>query len=175
VKTTTAPAETLFNIGLELEALDRMLTDSMGELTPEIEAALAALDAKLTSKIDGLGWFIRTCETRAAGFKASADEMASKARTEGNKVKRLMEYVRAYLTFRKERTISGRAYTFALQTNGGKRPLTLHNENPEAFPASCVKVVKVIDKDAVRAMVEAGTLSAELATLEPVGEHIRLR
>ncbi len=173
---TKAPTkETLFELGEDLTALDQLLTESLGEITPEIQEWLDEYRTKLEEKVDSVAWFVKTCEARAAGFSKAAEELAAKATTETNKIARLKSYVRACMELRGEKQLKGQVYTFALQQNGGRPPLTLLNENPDAYPPECLKVVRSVDKERVRVLVEAGQVAPELAVLEPLGFHLRLR
>ncbi len=179
--TATLPAAwepkkaTLFSLTEELVALDMALTESDGELTPEIEAQLQALTDQLDAKIDNVAWFIRTCEARAEAYSKAEAELRAKRYTEDTKVAHLKTYVRACMAMRNTRKLEGSFFTFAIQKNGGKPPVGLLNPDPQAFPAECQRVTVAVDREAVRGMIEAGTLPEGLAVIEPHGEHLRLR
>jgi len=165
---------TLFSLTADLIQLDELLTESGGELTPEVEAALTLLDAQLEEKTDHVAWYLRTCEARIMGYRAAEIELAGKRTTEQNKIDRLKQYVRACMDARGTRKLEGQVYTFAIQQNGGKPPVRLLVEDPQAFPDEAVRIVRSVDKEKVRELLAAGQLS-DLAVVDLVGSHLRLR
>lgn len=173
--TDTTRKETLFSLSGDVLALDAILEEGGGEITPEVEAWIAEYRDKFTDKVDSVGWYWRTCEARAAGFKKAADDLAAKARTEEQKRDRLKQYVEGCLRHLDTRKISGQVYSFSLQTNGGSPPLRLLVDDPAAFPESCQRVTVTVDRTAVRTALEASTLPEGLAMIEPAGESVRLR
>lgn len=184
--TTPATKETLFSLTDDLLALDQILTESGGELTPEVEQWMTEYRDKFTAKVDGLGWYWRTCEAREAGYRKAAAELADKAQTEANKVTRLKEYARACLDHLGATKVAGDIYTLAIQKNGGRTPLKVCEpflSDPSRLPAEYQRIVVLPDLEKLRTRAELscgvatmddrdGTAMAELL---PAGTHVRLR
>lgn len=173
--TTTAPEtrETLFSLSQEMAILDELLTESGGELTEEVSVALARIGAKLETKTDGLGWFIRTCEARRDGYKRTAADLTAKASVESNKIDRLKEYVKACMEQLGAKKLEGTVYAFAIQKNGGKPPIKLlepYASDPDLLPRHLTRITVTPDLDRIREMEPA-----EFHEALPVGSHVRLR
>lgn len=164
----------LFMLTDDLLALDQLLDESGGEASPELEGWIAEYQGRFTEKVDNIGWFWRTIEARQAAAAKIRDEFAAKARVEGNKLDRLKAYIAMCLQHLNTRKVAGQAYTLRLQKNGGAPPVRLLIEEPAAYPEPCRKVVTTIDRNAVRAALEAGALPPGLAVLDPAGESVRL-
>lgn len=70
------------------------LLASDGELTPDLEAKLDALEMELSTKLDSCCRVLRSLEARAAAYKAEADRMydgAAKAETSAWRLKEYMQ------------------------------------------------------------------------------------
>lgn len=180
---------TLYAISDNLLALDALLDETDGEVTPEIEAWMAEYGDELAGKVDGLVSYLRDRQARGEAMKAEAAVLTAKARTEARKVDSLKGYVQGQMGRLGVREMAGTIWSVALQKNGGKPVLTLLAD-PALFPDDLVTVVttRTVNKDAVRARLAVGgvqTLAVwvdgqeptqvPLARLEPVGESLRIR
>ena len=181
--TTTAPQrETLFVLTGELLALDELLTESGGELTPEIESWIAEYRDKFTGKIDGIGWFWRTIEARIAGLKVAQEELATKRQVEERKLERLKGYVRLCLDHLGTSSAKGSVYSLAIHANGGKPPIELlepYRSDPKLLPTKLQKVTVSADMEALRTYMDGAETVTEgdqvVARRLPAGTHVRLR
>lgn len=176
--TATEPKkDTLFEVTDDLLALDQLLTESEGELTPEIEAWREEYAAKIRDKADGIGWYAKRLQNEAEFFKAQRDELAAKARRAERKLEWLKGYI-AYCMARLEtRKIEGKVYTLALQKNGGKPPLEIlepFKSDPAQLPAEFQRVTVSANTDALRIAAEEG-MADEVVRLLPAGESVRIR
>jgi hypothetical protein len=182
--TATAQPDTLFQITDDLIALDNLLIDSGGELTPEIEAWMAASADRLEGKVDGTAWHIRNLEAKAeiirahaARVRREADELEAKAVTVDKRVLRTKDYVRFCLERRGETKAEGKVYSIAIEANGGPAPLEIHEpfkSDPSQLP-EMLKLVKVSpDTKAIRSALSQGVF-LDVATLLPRGSHVRVR
>ena len=198
---TPAPAkETLFTLTEDLRALDELLTESGGELTPEVELWIQEYSTKLKGKVDGIAWFIKTCEARAVAFKAhakqireQADDLAAKGKTEENKIVRLKEYVRLCLDLMGEKKVQGEVYSIGIEANGGAAPATIVAEpfasHPEKLPAELrilppMRWEPNMEQITKLAAAAGGSLVVKgegkepdvtIATIPPRGTHVRVR
>ena len=168
----------LAEIEQQFSALDALLLESGGEVTPEIEAWLAEYGLAEREKVDGYVFYIRSLEAEATQAKALANELGAKARRRERAIEGLKERVAGYMAARQTDELAGSIYRFKLQRNGGKAPLVLETEDPARFPPSCVKTIPaqtVIDRDAVREMAEADSyVLTGLAHLGERGRSLRI-
>jgi hypothetical protein len=184
--------ESLFQLSEDLLTLDALLTESAGELTPEIETWLEEYAGKLASKVDSLGWFWRTVEARIAGFKKIEGDLTAKRRTEENKLARLKGYVQACMHNLGAKKLEGQVYSLGIQQNSARsfQLLEPYLSHPELLPEQFRRTVTRVEPDleALKAAtVEAGdTLQYvenddptrqvhSVAVLHPAGTHVRLR
>lgn len=190
----TEKKESLFQLSEDLLALDALMTEAGGELTPEAEAFLEEYAKKLATKTDSLGWFWRTLEARIAGFKKIGDDLAAKRKTEENKLARIRSYVLACMRNLGAKKLEGQVYTLAVQANGQRsfQLLEPYLSHPELLPSQFVKKVTRYEPDleALKAatiaagdalafsgpLLEDGTApTVPAAVLHPAGTHVRLR
>lgn len=184
------PKSSLFSLTEEMLQLDALLDESMGELTPDIEARLAALGAQLLKKTDSIGWFWRTIEARIAGYKKVADDLTTKRKTEENKLARLKSYVQECMRVMQAKKLEGQVYTLAIQANGGRsfQLLEPYLSHPELLPEQFRHTVTRVEPDleALKAAaIAAGDSICDaqsaampvpvIAVLHPAGSHVRLR
>ena len=165
----------LFEIGEQFDALERLLVESGGEVTPEVEAWLAEYGDLEADKLDGYAMFIRSLEHEAEGYKNVAAEFAAKRSARENAIKRLKDRLKQYMELRGTTQIKGKMYTAALNKNGGKPPVIVEVA-PEQLPADFVKVTVEPNNEAIRAALVAGAGSLTgLAHLGEVGTHVKIR
>jgi len=159
-----------------LEAYDT-LVDSDGELSLEAEGKIAAIAAIQNEKLDSYFYVIRKAEMEEAAAKAHAEQWQKKAAARRKAIEWLKNAVQTHLVATgaaKVTTPNGN--TFAVQKNGGKRPIIWREtaiDLPQ-LPIEYTKVVKSIDADAVRRDLEYGD-ELPFARLGEVGHHLRLR
>lgn len=75
--------------------IDAMLEESGGEITPEIEHALALLDEEIGHKVDWVDAVVRERTIEAAGFKAEADRLLAHKKAEERACASLEGYLKA--------------------------------------------------------------------------------
>jgi hypothetical protein len=177
---------TLLDITRDLEALDDLvaevdqsLAETGGEVTPEVQAALDAVDAwmaeldtDLKGKVDNYAAFIVTLDKRAEVRKAEADRLARRARIDATNAQFLKERLRGELERRGIRKVETDRYRVSVAANGGKLPLLIQDELavPERFWIS----VKRVSNDLVREALERGEAVAG-ARLGERGRRLSIR
>jgi hypothetical protein len=163
----------LFEIGEQFDALERLLVESGGEVTPEVEAWLAEYGDLEADKLDGYAMFIRSLEHEAEGFKNIASEFAAKRTARENAAKRLKERLKQYMELRGTAQIKGKMYTAALNKNGGKAPIIV-DVAPEQLPEQLQRVTVSADVEKIRGLLEMG-VKYDFAHLGEVGQHVKIR
>lgn len=84
---------TLYEIADEYRAIDALLDESGGELTPEIEDALLVLESRVSDKVDAIGALIREAMVEHEGYAIEANRLRSRAMIAQKKADRLKEYL----------------------------------------------------------------------------------
>lgn len=148
----------LYAISSELQSLID-LADSGGtdaEMNAAIAEHRAALVEAFDAKADGYAALIRTCETRADARRAEAKRMAALADSDEGLADRLRLALRDAMTATGRAKVETERFRLAVRANGGKAPLIVSDES--ALPPQFVVpvVTTKIDKDAIRAALEAG-------------------
>lgn len=86
-------ARHLYEIASDLDAIGCLLIDNGGDLTPEIEAKLEALDGEFEHKAERIALFARELERLSEGAKREADLMAKLAKGRAAAAERLKFYL----------------------------------------------------------------------------------
>lgn len=179
---------TLFEIAENMQALeeliDQHLTQTEGEITPEVEAIidewLLANEQELTKKLEGYVSVMREHEAqgklidaRAKAFKAMYEDEKKLAATRANRATALKKRLQWFYELRGIDSLQAGPYKIALQKNGGAQPLVVDTEvDPDKVPDMFIK--REIDTAAVRAHLEAGG-TLEWARLAERGSSIRIK
>lgn len=166
---------TLYDIADDYAAIERMLVESEGEITPEIEMRLAALDIDMAEKVDGYRCMVVRFEMQAKAIDEDTRLLAAKKSALVNAATRLKDRLKAVMESRGVTELRGLVWKAAIQKNGGKAALTLLVEGPEALPPAYQIMTVTADSDAIRQGLKDGSLPAGLAELQPVGSHLRFR
>jgi len=167
----------LFEITDEmLRALDT-LVDSDGEITPESEAALAELQKVEASKLDGYFYAIKKLEMEAAAAQAQLDQWKKKAESRKKAIEWMKAAVKTHLeTVGADKVVTNNGNTFAVQKNGGKRPIVYPGGelDPINLPEEYTVVKVEVNTEKIRKELEAG-IPLAFAELAEAGTHLRLR
>lgn len=169
---------TLNEAALATEAqIDAMLEESVGEITPEIEALMDELIAStdaVNSKIDAYGHVIDRATKDAATIKERMAHLAARRKAAESKVRGLKQRMQYMMQQRGVNKIEGKYYTFARQNNGGQLPLLVDEVDPLELDDRFQTTTVALDKSEVRRALDAGE-EIEWARYGERGESIRLR
>lgn len=169
----------LYEIGAEFAALEAALTESGGELTPEVEAAWDALGQLEARKLDAYRQVSIRFEYHAKACQAEIDVLTAKANASLNAAKRLKERLKLYMESRGVTELKGDLFAAKLQRNGGKPPLVLLVP-VEELPPELTRTRVEPDLDKIREHVAVvtdamGEPVSVFARIDPVGTHLRWR
>lgn len=145
---------TLQQIAENFAALEALLEDSGGEVTPEVDAWLAEYSLAEREKVDAYIGYIKSLESDATAQKALADELSAKAQAKLNRVKWLKGRMAEYMSASGFTELPGTIWKFAFQKNGGKPPLALDVDDVAAWPPQFHVTTTAIDTQKVRAVCE---------------------
>jgi hypothetical protein len=170
---------TIYQIADDMAALDALLAETGGEITPEAEAAFNAFEAELTNnlngKTDAYCALIAEIDARAAARKAEAKRLADRAKADERTADALRERLRFVWEQRKLGKVETERFTVSLAKNGGKAPLDIRC-GVEELPAWAVRreTVVSVDKDAIRSRLDAGE-PLDFASLMERGTRINIK
>jgi hypothetical protein len=170
---------TIYEISEDMAALDALLAETGGEITPEAEAAFNAFEAELaanlTGKVDAYCALLAEIDARAAARKAEAKRLADRAKTDERTADALRERLRFVWETRKLGKVETDRFTVSLAKNGGKQPLDVRC-GVEDLPSWAVKreTVVTVDRDAIRSRLDAGE-SLDFASLMERGTRINIK
>ena len=170
---------TIYQISEDMAALDALLAETGGEITPEAEAAFNQFEAELaknlTGKVDAYCALIAEIDARAAARKAEAKRLADRAKADERTADALRERLRFVWEQRKLGKVETDRFTVSLAKNGGKAPLDIRC-GVEDLPSWAVKSETVVtaDKEAIRSRLDAGE-SLDFASLMERGTRISIR
>lgn len=170
----------LYEIGSEWLAVEQVLDDCGGDISdPRFEAEITKIVESIADeegeKLDGMVRFFRQLDMESAAAKSEADEWLRRATAKDQLSQRIRGLIRDHLI----RTVRPRlkvpsGMTLCVQTNGGTNPIEIDRIEPEMVPDHLCKVTRSIDREAVRAALEAGELLT-FARILPRGSHLRIR
>lgn len=155
----------LYQLTSEQQRIEDLLLENGGELTPEIEDALASNNEALTAKVDGYNHIFRRLEALAAGAKAEKDRLAKLQRSAENAARALKEHLAAVMEAQGIDKLEsatckiGWRHTTSVEVTDADALLKPYAKVIEALKANIPAWVKVevsISKTALRDAIEAG-------------------
>jgi len=168
----------IYEISDDLRALGELLAESLGEVTPDAEAALAEfereLEANLHAKLDSYCGLIRELELRSEARRAEADRIATLARRDEMAATALRSRLLAVFRERRLPPQTTTRFSVRLSRNGGVAPVEFDTADFETLPDRFRVATWRADTKAVRAALEAGE-PLGFARLRERGERIDIR
>lgn len=113
----TADTMKLYEIADSREILDHWLLETEGEVTPELEALLAELDAKADEKIERVALYVREQKSLAAAAKEERDRISGVVKRRETAAASLMAYLQREMERLGKTKVTGLLATIALQKN----------------------------------------------------------
>lgn len=161
----------LWEVGDELNEIAIQIMEAEGEMTPEIEARLDALEGAFEDKIERIALKVRELEANETAAKAEADRLTAMTRAFGKAAERLKGYALFEMTrVGKDRIETNRAKV-RIQKNG--RPSIRWTLDPSEAPEAYRTVkIGVNTQAAYEAWKDGGTLPDGF-TVE-TGTHLRI-
>ena len=89
---------TLWAISDELDAIAERIAEAGGEITPELEAELDAVEGDFTAKVERVALFVRQLEVDADGAEVEEKRLAGIKQANKNKAAGLKSYLLEVLT-----------------------------------------------------------------------------
>lgn len=149
-----ATSQTLVALAVEAAEISKLLQESGGELSPELEARLEVNREKLPSKVDSYNYIIERLEADAALWKRRKEACAAQEKKYQGQVDRLWDRIKLAMKELGTKELQGTYYRFQLKKSAPK----LIIDSEAAIPAECKMIVQttVIDKEKIKAMLVDG-------------------
>jgi hypothetical protein len=162
---------TLYEIGTEFERLLSLIAAADGEVTAELEAALAAVDLADSEKVDAYCRMIRELEGRVELRKAEAARLRDLARTDENGAERMKARLKDHLERTGRQRIETRLFRVWVQASA---PSVVYAGAVENLPREFTRIEVKIDKEALHAAAKAGAPLPEGVEIVR-GTNLRIR
>lgn len=146
----------LHEIPAACRAIDQMLEESGGEVTPDVQEILDRIDHEVESKVDWIGTLVLEHQAKAEAYKAEADRLAAQRRLHERCVERLKSLLKATLEACGQDKAEGKFFKASLQRAG--RPGITWEGDPGAVPDGFRRVAVTPDLDAAHEAFDQGCL-----------------
>lgn len=147
----TAEKKSLALLAEEKSNLERILEESGGELTPEIEAELSQLDLQTAAKLDGYYAFMERCKTIGGLWESRAQEMQKIAKAHYTVAERLKDGIQYAMSTMGVQEIVGNFKRAKLQPTKGRLVID-EKLLPEEYKLQVIATVP--DKERIREKLE---------------------
>lgn len=166
----------LFHLTGRMIELDALLTESGGEMSPEVESAWLDLSQDQAETFDQLVNLMRTKQARAEAAKLEAQRYADIARREEHGANCIEARMKDFLILTGQKSIrTATNRTVSVQANGGVQALALaEGLDMDTIPDEFVRIMRTINTEATRKALEAGG-TLPFASLKPRGMSLRIR
>lgn len=174
---------TLYELAGDVLALESLLLESGGELTPEIEQWMAEHAGMLSEKVDDYGMVLRELESRVDVLAAEEQRLYEKRVGLEKSVMRIKAWLVGCMGQMHAKRLDGKLFALTRQRNS-KRPMTLLVD-PDRLPDTLCKIERKASRPAIEALapacddddatVEIRVDGQLVATMPPADYHVRLR
>lgn len=141
----------------EASALEQMLIDSGGEITPEIENALVVKDQLLPEKIDNYSLIMERFEHLSEHYKSRAEMFIQIAKQCQNVQERLKENIKQAMLTLEVEEVQGFDIRFKLSKSKPKVVIFAEEVIPTEYKKEVTTIV--VDKDKLREDLSIGLVS----------------
>lgn len=165
----------LLTLSSEAQQLDDLLSQVENPDTPEAQALIARmldLTVERDKKIDNYCAFVRELILRAEARKAEADRLSQRALQCERLADNLKERLHMALKTMGIKKVETELYTVSRVNNGGKLPLDIADDVPDAY--TTLETVVKVDKERIRKELEEGATLA-FAKLGERGERLSIK
>lgn len=155
--------KTLYEINQDYLRLMSEIEENDGEMTPELEQALAINEADHAAKLEAYGQIIANYKAEAEACKAEAARLKTKADRALKAADRLKDTISFFLTATDRRKAAAGVWSFSLRDSKAVN-VTDEEAIPEIFWRE--KVTREVSKTDIKAAIEGGQVvpGAEIVT-----------
>lgn len=132
---------TLYEIPDRLRVLEAQIIEAAGEITPEIEAELDALEEAFERKVEYIALLSREAKAEAAAVRQEEDRLAARRKAAENRERRLKDYLHACMTLAEVERVEGDRAKVRIQANSQPSIAWLGDDDaiPEAYRVVSVR------------------------------------
>lgn len=167
----------LYEISEDLSSLKDALLESGGEADEQLEAWFDRIGEERNRKVVDYCKLIASLEAGAEMCDAEITRLNVLRSAQENTAKRLKERLKVFFEAQGLTKLQLGIFSPRIQANGGKAPLIVPEaweKEPAAAPEAYQRRVIQLDKESIRADLEAG-VPVEGCAIGPRGVHLRLR
>jgi hypothetical protein len=161
----------LYDLPDAIREVEARIIEAEGEISPELEAELDALEGAFEAKAEYLALLAREAKASAAAWKQEEDRMRAHRTAAENRERRLKDYLHASMRRLGVDRIEGERAKVRVQAN--TRPSITWAGEPEAIPEAFRRVSITPDGTALYDEWKAGSELPEGFVVE-VGSHVRV-
>ena len=170
----------LYEITDDLIQIDVLLEESGGDLTPEIEARLEALQEAFPVKVENILKLRAELLSQAAGAVAEAKRLAALVDVKTNSAKRLLEYIERNMRKLGAKRVNTDLFRLAICKNGS---VSIRPKDPACIPDDFKRIppAEFDYRKALEFLKDSGKLPADPGMVEieglvvERGEHLRVQ
>lgn len=159
---------------MEILTAAEQVVDGDAETAAAFADATKALTEALASKADDYGALIRIAESRAAARREEAERMELLAKADEALADRLRRALMDAMVATNCTKLETPRFRLQVRANGGRIPVLVTDETALPMQYRVPRVTEVIDKDALREALEAGTVVPG-AALGERGKRLELK
>lgn len=169
-----------YELAGEWAALDELLLETGGELTPEIEQLLEQLEGTTTEKLEKIGLVAQRYVNDAKAIALELERLTARKQTFENGAKKMKSYAGRILDAIGKPSVKGVLCTVAWQNNAESVVGELTEEQLRELAFVAPQIVRIIpeklelDRRAALEYSREGNALPEQLTIER-GRHVRIR
>lgn len=164
------------------DALDALLAETEGEVTPALDALLEELDGKVEDKIERVGLYIREQLATATAIEEEVKRLGARVAAHKRAAEGLKEYLKRQMERLDKKKVDGLLCSVAIQKNS-QPSVTTTLEFADLYAADETRpyVIRAevvqykLDRDALLAAWKADANSVPAAIVVELGSHVRIR
>lgn len=162
----------LYELPAAIREIETRIIEAEGELTPEDEQALDALEGEFNHKAEWIALLAQEARAEAAGSEQQAKRLAARVRSAKNREGRLKSYLHDCMTARGVSKVEGEQIKISVVKNS--QPTITWTGDPESIPEGYKRVTIAPDLAHAREQMKAGEMLPDGFTVER-GSHVRCR
>lgn len=162
----------LWEIADELEAIGGMIAEADGELTPELEAKLNAMEGAFNDKVERIALAVRNYEANAEAAKMEEDRLAGIRKSHERSAEGLKRYL--LLTMRHAGNLKVETPRARVRVQKNGQPSITWTRSVDDLPEDYRRVTVAPDLALVRDTLKAGGEPPDGFTVD-YGFHVRIQ
>lgn len=148
---------------------------SDGEVPDELVRLLEAAEADRDAKLEAVAALRENFLACANARKDQAEKILAEAKKDVSTADRLLEWAQYCMASNGLEKVTAGRFRFAIKGNGGKAPLIISDTiTADSVPDAFVRTKRELDKDAIRATLEAG-VELEWAKIGERGKRLEIK